>query len=664
MCGIAGIYNLSRNTNFPVENSVKKMLALIRHRGPDESGIYLSDDIAIGNVRLSIIDLESGHQPMSDVSGNYWIVYNGEVFNYKELREHLQKKGVHLKTQSDTEVVVQMYAIYGPQCLQYFNGQFSFCIWDKKKKECFLARDRVGILPLFYSFENNVFAFCSEMKGLLSFGEIKKALNIESLAQIFTYWTTIAPNTPFEKIYQLPPGHYMFVNNTGLKIEKYWEADFSVSNDASSRNISDMVAEFKELLKDAVKIRLRADVPVGAYLSGGLDSTTITSLIHEIDPNVLNTFSIGFEDAVYDETSYQLEAARYLNTRHHAFKCTAGDIDKYFEKTIWHTEFPVLRTAPTPMFLLSEKVRENNIKVVITGEGADEFLAGYSIFKEAKVRKFWAGQPNSKIRPKLLSKLYPYMPMMKGANDIALRFFFGYRLTDIDDPFYSHLLRWHNTSRIKTFFSEEITSQLHDYNSRELLDPGLPAGFNNWTGLGKAQYLESSIFMSGYLLSSQGDRMMMANSVEGRYPFLDHRVIEFCNKLPDNFKLNCLNEKFLLKKMSESIIPESIRKRSKQPYRAPLPDNFIDLKRSQSATDILSHDSLKSFGLFDPGKVNNLVTKMHNQKDIQEVDQMAITGIISTQLLYKMFIAETPDNNINDLGNVKIIYDDQAVSHV
>jgi asparagine synthase (glutamine-hydrolysing) len=553
-----------------------------------------------------------------------------------------------------------MYAIYGPQCLQYFNGQFSFCIWDKKKKECFLARDRVGILPLFYSFENNVFAFCSEMKGLLSFGEIKKALNIESLAQIFTYWTTIAPNTPFEKIYQLPPGHYMLVNNAGLKIEKYWEANFSVSNDASSRNISDTVAEFKELLKDAVRIRLRADVPVGAYLSGGLDSTTITSLIHEIDPNILNTFSIGFEDAVYDETSYQMEAARYLKTKHHAFTCTTADIDKYFVNTVWHTESPILRTAPTPMYLLSNKVREKNIKVVLTGEGADEFLAGYSIFKEAKVRKFWAAQPNSKVRPKLLSKLYPYMPMMKGANDIALRFFFGYRLTDTNDPFYSHLLRWHNTSRIKTFFSEDMTSQLGNYDSRELLYAGLSVGFKDWTDLGKAQYLESSIFMSGYLLSSQGDRMMMANSVEGRYPFLDHRVIEFCNKLPDNFKLNGLNEKFLLKKMSEGIIPESIRKRSKQPYRAPLPGNFLDLKRSQCAADILSQDTLKSFGLFDHKKVSNLVTKMYSQKDIQEVDQMAVTGIISSQLLYKMFITEPVEGNLTYLNNLRVINEVQV----
>ncbi|MBS1921544.1 MAG: asparagine synthase (glutamine-hydrolyzing) [Bacteroidetes bacterium] len=659
MCGIAGVFNRSPYTDVPLEHKVKKMLTLIRHRGPDESGMYLGDNIAIGNVRLSIIDLKSGQQPLSDESGNYWIVYNGEVFNYTELREHILEKGVHLKTHCDTEVVVQLYAMYGAECLQYLNGQFSFCIWDKKNKECFLARDRVGILPLFYTFENNVFTFCSEMKGLLASGMRNKKLNPESMAQVFTFWTTIAPNTPFENIFQLPPGHYMRVNSAGLRIEKYWEADFSVSNNLSSRSESDTIAEYKELLKDAVRIRLRADVPVGAYLSGGLDSTVTTSLIHEINPDVLNTFSIGFEDAVYDETKYQMEAAGYLNTRHHAFKCTNDDISKYFEKTIWHTEFPTLRTSPTPMFLLSEKVRGSNIKVVITGEGADEYLAGYDIFKEAKIREFWAKEPGSSIRPKLLSRLYSYLPIIRDAGPTALKLFFGYKLNETGNPFYSHLLRWHNTSRNKTFFADDILVKLSEYDPLHFLDSKLPARLMKWSTLGKAQYLESTIFMSGYLLSSQGDRMLMANSVEGRYPFLDHRVIEFCNKLPDHLKLNGLNEKFLLKKMSEGLIPESIRKRVKQPYRAPIPDSFINFSRSEYVLDTLSSDSLKSYGLFNPVKVNALITKMNKQKEISEVDQMALTSIISTQLLYKMFIANSSDFNLNILDKLRIIREEQ-----
>jgi len=654
MCGIAGFYNYPSSSEPSPELNIKKMLSVIRHRGPDESGIYLNKNLAMGSVRLSIIDIASGQQPMSDASGNYWIVYNGEIFNYKELRKEIEKKGILLKTNCDTEVVVQMYALYGSKCLQYFNGQFAFCIWDKNKKELFLARDRVGIRPLFYWNQNNSFAFCSEIKGLFTLDRIKRAICPESLSQIFTFWTTLSPNTPFEKIYELPPGHFMIVNATNTHINKYWSLDFSNQiSDAS--NMSSTIEEFRYLLNDAVKIRLRADVPVAAYLSGGLDSSVTTSFIHEINPSILNTFSIGFKDKAFDETLYQQEASRYFNTNHTAFECTSEEIAENFLNTIWHSEFPLLRTSPTPMLMLSKKVRERNIKVVITGEGADEFLAGYNIFKESKIRRFWANEPNSKIRPNLLSRIYSYIPNLKDSNNIAAKMFFGYKLTETDNPLYSHLLRWHNTSRIKTFFSENITMSLIGYEGQSSLLNSLPHNFMKWTGLSKSQYLEASIFMSGYLLSSQGDRMAMANSVEGRYPFLDYRVIEFCNKFPDSFKLNCLNEKFILKKMSLGKIPPSISKRPKQPYRAPIASIFFNSNSPAYVAEMLSDTSLHSYGLFNPKKVNILVNKILQNKNISEVDQMAVAGILSTQLLYKMFVKEPISATINNLANLNVI---------
>lgn len=636
------------------------MLSVIRHRGPDESGMFLGKNVGIGNVRLSIIDIASGQQPISDESGNYWIVYNGEIFNYSELRSEIEKKGIKLKTHCDTEVLVQMYALYGADCLKYLNGQFAFCIWDQKKQQLFLARDRVGIRPLFYWSKDGAFAFCSEIKGLFTLRQIPKAIRPESLAQIFTFWTTISPDTPFENIYELPPGHHMLVTGAGIKIEKYWSMEFPSGGNYLSKKFPDAVDEFTDLFRDAVKIRLRADVPVGAYLSGGLDSSVTTALIHEIDPGNLNTYSIGFKDKAFDETAYQMEAARYFGTNHSAFECTSAEIAEQFANTIWHTEFPILRTAPTPMFLLSKKVRESNIKVVITGEGADEFMAGYNIFKEAKIRRFWANEPNSLFRPKLLSKLYPYLPMMKESNNMALKMFFGYKLAETEDPLYSHLLRWHNTSRIKTYFSEEISIKTDGYNPQELIYPKLPDNFMSWSGLAKSQYLEATIFMSGYLLSSQGDRMAMGNSVEGRYPFLDYRVIEFCGNLPDNFKLNCLNEKFLLKKMSEGKIPGSITRRSKQAYRAPIAGSFFDPAAPAYIAEILSDDALKSFGLFNPEKVNALIAKIKTQKSISEVDQMAISGILSTQLLYKMFIKEQVIADTSNLENFKIVLEKEA----
>jgi asparagine synthase (glutamine-hydrolysing) len=655
MCGIAGVFNFN-SKDFSCEQSVRRMLSVIRHRGPDESGIYLAKNVGLGSVRLSIIDLISGQQPVCDESGNYWIVYNGEIFNYTELRADLEKRGVHFHTQSDTEVVVQMYATYGAKCLEYFNGQFAFCIWDSKKEELFLARDRVGIRPLFYWKQNNAFAFCSEIKGLFTIEQIDKAISTKSLAQVFTFWTTITPDTAFENIYEIPPGHFMVVNSTSITLQKYWSLNFIDKGVDQNRSLPDAIEEFTELFRDSVKIRLRADVPVGAYLSGGLDSSITTALIHAINPDILNTYSIGFDDIDFDESKYQFEAAAFFNTNHTAFKCSSAEIAEYFQKTIWHTEFPILRTAPTPMYLLSKKVRESNIKVVITGEGADEFLAGYNIFKESKIRRFWANDPDSVIRPRLLNKLYPYLPAIKDSNNFALKMFFGYNLTSTDDPLYSHLLRWHNTSRIKNYFSNDLISELDGYNPLDLVYSKLPDNFMKWGDLSRSQYLEASIFMSGYLLSSQGDRMSMGNSVEGRYPFLDYRVIEFCNNLPDKFKLNSLDEKFLLKKMSKGLIPESIRARSKQAYRAPIASSFFNHAAPAYISELLSPDLLKAFGIFQPEKVESLILKMKSKKNISEIDQMAVAGILSTQLLYNMFI----NNKIsitNSIDNVRVVRD-------
>lgn len=652
MCGIAGIFNYHSSTEISSEMNVKKMLSMINHRGPDESGVYQDKNLCIGSVRLSIVDLASGQQPMSDDSGRYWIVYNGEIFNYPELKAEMQKKGIRFRTNCDTEIVVQMYAHYGADCLNKFNGQFAFCIWDKQKKELFLARDRVGIRPLFYWHKNDSFAFCSEMKGLFTLDRIERQLNRESLNQIFTFWTTISPNTPFENICELPPGHYMHVSSGGISVKKFWELDFS--RNGTESNFADTLEEFDDLLHEAVKIRLRADVPVGAYLSGGLDSSVTTAFIKDIFPGILNTYSIGFTDKIFDETEYQLEVAKFLDTNHSAFTCSTNDIIANFEKTIWHTEFPLLRTSPTPMYLLSKKVRESNIKVVITGEGADEILAGYNIFKEAKIRRFWANEPNSTVRPKLLAKLYPYLPMMKESPDFALKMFFGYKLGETENPLYSHLLRWNNTSRIGTFFNEGF---LHAPNGEtaKLVTEKLPVNFNKWSGLAKSQFLETNIFMSGYLLSSQGDRVAMGNSVEGRYPFLDYRLIEFCSKLPDNYKLNSLNEKFILKKLSKGRIPESITKRSKQAYRAPISDSFCNADAPPEIQEILSTDTIKDFGIFNPDKVNKLVSNINQKKNISEIDQMAITGIVSTQLLYKMFVKNTVTPDVSRLNNYRFI---------
>ncbi len=654
MCGIAGIVDYKEEAQKkPV---IEAMLCAINYRGPDESGIYSSPYACLGNVRLSIIDLAGGQQPLSDPSGRYWIVFNGEIFNYPELRDLLIKKGHHFRTQSDTEVLVQLYATFGKKCLPMLNGQFAFAIWDKVKEEVFLARDRVGIRPLFYNLTENSFSFASEIKSLFTQQKISPELSFKNLSQIYTFWTAITPATAFKDIFELSPGHYLTYNRDGIRIAKYWDLEFNRIDRTLSLNKA--LELFHELFYDAVRIRLRADVEVAAYLSGGIDSSSTVAYIKDIEPGILNTFSIGFDDRDFDESSYQNEAARYFDTRHKSITCTSEEISHSFPKVVWHSETPVTRTAPAPMLLLSRLVRENNIKVVITGEGADEMLAGYDIFKEARIRRFWAKQPDSALRPRLLTKLYPYLPQMKQANPAILKMFYGYKLNETENPFYSHLLRWNNSNHIKKHFSDQVRSELDGYSPLETLEEKLPSGFDKWGSLEKSQWLETTIFMSGYLLSSQGDRMAMANSVEGRYPFLDYRVIEFCNTLPDDYKLNGLNEKFILKMLMKNKIPGSIIKRSKQAYRAPIKSAFLLNKPPDYVREMLSPDYFKKAGIFDFGSISNLLLKIEKTGNSSEVDDMVLASVISTHLLHHQFIEKHQDEfPTKALNNLKVVDD-------
>jgi asparagine synthase (glutamine-hydrolysing) len=654
MCGVAGIIDYYGNFNSVA--IVSSMLSAINYRGPDESGIYHSDSATLGNVRLSIIDISGGQQPLCDSSGRYWIIFNGEIFNYRELREYLQKQGIIFKTHSDTEVLIQLYALYGKSCLSMLNGQFVFGIWDKKEEGLFIARDRVGIRPLFYNFSNRVFSFASEIKSLFRQKNISREFIPESLSQIFTFWTTLTPSTTFKDILELSPGHFLTYNRKGIKTEKYWE--LKIENKLAGLSLNDAIEQFHELFSSAVRIRLRADVEVAAYLSGGLDSSATVAYIKNIEPRILNTFSIGFTEKDFDETEYQKEAVKYYKTNHRSISCTPQEIADYFPKVVWHSEIPLTRTAPAPMYILSKLVRNSNIKVVITGEGSDEILAGYDIFREAKIRRFWASQPGSKLRPLLLKKIYPDTPHLRESNSNILKMFFGYKLGETDNPFYSHLLRWNNSNHIKKHFSPRLKAHLVDYSAVDELRRILPDGFNNWDHLAKAQWLETTIFMSGYLLSSQGDRMGMANSVEGRYPFLDYRVIEFCAGLPADYKLKGLNEKYLLKKVMKNNIPESILKRPKQPYRAPIKSVFLSKNKPEYVKYMLSDEYTRRAGIFDYESVSSMLARIEKTDIASEMDNMVLTSVISTHLLNYQFIENNNEEYLTgELRNLKIIED-------
>ncbi len=507
-------------------------------------------------------------------------------------------------------------------------------------QELFLARDRVGIRPLYYYLTPDLFVYGSEIKAIFEHEKVNRELSEEGISETLTFWNTISPNTVFKGVKECPPGHFIKFKNNQISIKKYWNLSFATKDNYFKGTILEAITKFEELFQDSVRIRLRADVPVAAYLSGGLDSSITTAYIQNIEPKILQTFSVGFTEKEFDESYFQKIASDYFNTRHISHTCTTREIAENFPKVVWHCEIPLLRTSPSPMFSLSKKVRENNIKVVITGEGADELLAGYNIFKENKIRHFWAKDPKSKIRPLLLKKLYPYITALQNANPNALKMFFGYKLSETDSPIYSHLLRWKNSSNIKNHFSKETQEKLSAFDPYKSLMANLSGQMDNMDSLAKAQYIEMVVFLSGYLLSSQGDRMGMANSVEGRYPFLDHRIIEFCASLPPDYKLNGLNEKVLLKKMMKGKLPEEILNRPKQAYRAPILSSFLGSEAPGFVMDLLSEGYLLEAGIFSPDSVAKLLVKMNSGKAYSEIDNMALTAILSTQLIYKLFIKE------------------------
>lgn len=641
MCGIVGVLNLT--TDQPIdEEIIRRMLAIIRHRGPDQFGIYLDDRAALGSARLSIIDLEGGAQPISNEDGRLWIAFNGEIFDYLEHRQELERRGHLFSTDTDTEIILHLYEEMGPDCLRELNGQFAIALWDAKAHTLFLARDRLGIRPLFYTLAAGKLIFASEIKALLVHPDVRAAIDPQGLNHIFTFWSTLSPRTIFKDIWEVPPAHYLLIRDGHLEIQHYWRLNFPPHNTETITAVGPIDAyleEFRQLLVSAVLLRLRADVPVGAYLSGGLDSSTIAALIRQHSSNRLDTFSIAFTDPAFDESAYQERMARLLGTQHQVIRVTPGDIGDVFPAVIWHTETPILRTSPAPLYLLSRLVSENNYKVVLTGEGADEFLAGYNIFKEALIRRFWARHPDSRLRPLLLRRLYPYIEELSNGKQAYREAFFGQGLTDISALDYSHAIRWKNTSRARRFFSEDLRSLLIDSpDARQQVY--YPPEFAGWHPLHQAQYLEITIFLSQYLLSSQGDRVAMAHSVEGRFPFLDYRVVEFCNRLPPDLKLRELNEKYLLKRFAREFLPAEIWTRPKRPYRAPIQRAFFNPVAEVYLEQVLSNQALSQAGLFKPGAVAQLLVRGREGREFGETDEMVLVGIISTQLLYHQFIEQ------------------------
>jgi asparagine synthase (glutamine-hydrolysing) len=647
MCGIAGIVRLNPKSGVVPRQALLRMANALFHRGPDESGIYRDDHAGLVHARLSIIDLATGQQPMADEGDGSWIVFNGEIFNYIELRKELEGRGHRFRTKSDTEVIIHAYREWGNSAFERMDGQWAVAIWDSRARRLVLSRDRVGICPLHLCEYRGHLYFGSEVKAIFAANaEIPRAFDPTGISQTFTFWTVVPPQGVFLGITELEPGHVRIYEDGVFRDHPFWTPGYPEYPGRSSQfqgSLDDAVVEVRHALDHATSLRmLRADVPVGSYLSGGLDSSLVAAMAHRLAGDRFQTFSLRFEDSEYDETEFQRMMVQRLGSQHHEVVVTRQDIADVFPDVIYHTERPILRTAPAPLFILSKLVRANGIKVVLTGEGADEMFAGYDLFREGKVRRFWGRQPSSVHRPRLLERLYPYLARSPVSQQAIARQFFGRELSSHGSPGFAHGTRWHTTGSLKRLLSSDMRAAAVRSDVVADLIASLPPEFSRWSSLAQDQYLEIRTLLSGYLLSSQGDRMLMAHAVEGRFPFLDKDVIALANSLPASYKLKVLDEKHVVKRVADNLLPREILERKKQPYRAPDALAFMAGNVPDYVDELLSETALRDANVFDPQPVMQLARKCRAQGktgQFSNSDNMALVGVLSTQLLHRQLVA-------------------------
>jgi len=630
MCGIAGVAQ-REPVGVPLD-VLARMAAAIRHRGPDGYGFYSAPRLGLAHTRLSIIDLAGGAQPMAIDDGRLVISYNGEIYNYRELAAELHGLGRRFATASDTEVLLHAYAVWGTGMLERLNGQWAFALWDDRTQSLLLARDRFGVRPLFVAERGGTLCFASEVKALFASGLVEPGADPAGLDEVFTFWGARPPRTPFLGVEALEPGCYAVWRDGRLRRARYYALDYPEAGAEPAAALE----RLDELMRTGVELRLRADVPVGGYLSGGLDSSITCALAAVTSPYQLRTFSISFEDPQLDESAFQRRVAAAVGSQHAVELISGHRVAEAFPEAVAHAETPLVRTAPVPMYLLARLARDRGITVVLTGEGSDELFLGYDLFKEVAVRLFCLRQPQSSWRPRLFDRLYPYLAESARGGEFWRRAFLD--AGSPDDPLFSHMPRFLLTSRIKDFYAPEFAAAAARGDALQSLREALPPRFASWSPLNRAAYLEMVTLLSGYLLSAQGDRMAMAHGVEGRFPFLDHRLFEFAASLPTRSRLRGLHEKDILRRWAKGFTPAAVVGRAKQPYRAPDAPSFFGPDAPAYVAEALAPETTRRRGYFAPDAVAGLVRRCRSGRPLGFRENQAFVAVLSTHVWHDRFI--------------------------
>jgi len=630
VCGIAGILHADPARTID-EPTLRRMAHAIRHRGPDGYGIASGGGVGLVSTRLAIFDIPSGWQPMQGAHRDTVMVYNGEVFNHYELRQELEAQGERFRTTSDTEILLRLLDRDGPPALHACNGQWAIAHLDRPTRTLTLMRDRFGVRPLHYALlPDGGLVFSSEVKGILASGLVEARPDLEGIDEVFTFWAARPPRSAFAGVRLLPPGHVL-VWRDGVVVEEraWWEPRYAGNAPAPEPEA------LGELLRDSVRLRLRADVPVGSYLSGGLDSSLTTALAVEQTDHQLRTFSLAFRDPLFDESAFQRQVAEELGTQHHVIEIGPEEITDAFQDVMLHLETPVIRSAGVPLYLLARSTREQGITVVATGEGADELYWGYDLFKEAKIRAFCARDPDAAWRASLFDRLYPYFASTGGRRGESWRRFF-LDAGPASDPLFSHQTRIAATSGVKSLYSGDTRAALADVDPLERLRDDLPEEFGRMSVLERAAYLELTTLLGNHLLAAQADRVGMAHGIEGRFPFLDHRVFEHSVATRPRDKMVGLREKLAIRRVAAGVVPPIVAQRPKQPYRAPEAAAFF-ADEPAWVTERLSPEAVRDVGIYDERAVAGLVKRCRLGRATGFRENMALMGVLSTQVWHEAF---------------------------
>jgi len=625
MCGICGQWDFTQ-TNKIEQQLIENMCQVIRHRGPDDEGIYLENNVALGMRRLSIIDLSTGHQPIHNEDKTVWVVYNGEIYNYRELKELLEKKNHRFYTSTDTEVLVHLYEEFGEECVQKLQGMFAFAIWDKRNIRMLLARDRLGIKPLFYSLQNNKITFGSEIKSILEDRQIKKEINLPALHNFLSLNYIPSPQTIFTDIHKLPPGHLLISQNGNTKIKQYWDVDFTNGVVHDEEYYAERLLE---LLRESVKKRLMSDVPLGALLSGGLDSSTVVALMSEFTSEPVKTFSIGFEEKSFNELEYARIIAQQFNTDHHEL-IVKPQIADLLPKLIWHFDEPYADSSSIPVYYVSQLAR-NYVTVALSGDGGDEIFAGYETYAAYRTAELYKRIPKMirSVMPRVVS-LLPTSDRKISFDYKAKRFMRGSEMPPEEGHYYWKVI--FDEPEKKHLYSPNVIEQLRDFNSYSVFNSYYEKS-RHVDMLSRLQYVDTKVYLAHDILVKV-DKMSMANSLETRVPLLDHQLVEFVASIPASLRLKNFSKKYILKRTMQHILPDKIVHRKKRGFNIPA-SAWLKNDLRELMLETLSPNNIRELGLFKENYVHKIITE-HLQNKIDH--SRPIWGLLCFMLWHNIFM--------------------------